>query len=485
MFFTCTRAALTLLVIGAGFAQADQLSFGAATGYNVFVFNNFSEYNTDAQGRMAVGGNFAPADNGGFTIAGSNSSDGAGTYDLVVGGSFTNTNYSMGGGDIYVGGSMTWTNPTLPHSAYVVGDFTNSGGGSVGGTIYYGGNFNSSATYLSHQKDTSLPPAPIDFASAKTSLDSLSNTLAGESPNGTVTLSYGTYSLTGTNATLNVFNLTGGSFSGNAININAPAGSTVVVNVSGGADSFSNGSINLNGVSTANVIFNFDAATTLALSGIGFNATILAPFADFTGSSGNINGQLIANSAAGTTQLNEVLFAGNLGSSSTSFPSGGSQVQATPEPATWLMMVPGAVIILIALRIRLPNGFYRHLNHTVIALGRGDLAERRRGCPICVERAQIAGRREVRVIEHVEQFGAELQVERLRNSLDVVVFVDREVQVEERRSDGDVASQVATDVGAGGGGQRGAETAAGTVAIGSIGGRARHEREAGRVEFEE
>ena len=85
MFSLSSRAAVAFLVIGTGYAQADPLSFGAASGYNVFVFNNFSEYSTDAQGKMAVGGDFAPAGNGGFTIAASHGSDGAGIYDLVVG----------------------------------------------------------------------------------------------------------------------------------------------------------------------------------------------------------------------------------------------------------------------------------------------------------------------------------------------------------------------------------------------------------------
>ncbi|HWE49988.1 MAG TPA: collagen-binding domain-containing protein, partial [Bryobacteraceae bacterium] len=123
--------------------QADQLTLGAATGYNVFVFNNFTEYNTDAQGKMAVGGNFAPSNGGSFTIAGG-LSNGAGTYDMVVGGNFTMTGNSMGGGDIYVGGNMMWNDPTLPENAYVVGKFTNgTNGGSVGGTIDYAGTYSS------------------------------------------------------------------------------------------------------------------------------------------------------------------------------------------------------------------------------------------------------------------------------------------------------------------------------------------------------
>jgi choice-of-anchor A domain-containing protein len=240
---------------------------------------------------------------------------------------------------------MTWNDPSLPHNAYVAGNFTNtSNGGSVGGTVYYGGTYSSAANYLSHQaKSASSMPTPIDFLSAKTNLDSVSASLATDAANGTVSVSYSTYTLTGSDANLNIFNLTAGSFSGATINITAPAGSTVIVNVPGSADSFANGSINLNGVSASNVIFNFNSATTLALPGIAFNGTILAPYADFTGSWGQINGQLIANSAAGTTQLNEVLFTGKVSSIS----GASSQLQSTPEPSTWLLLLTGAGAVVL------------------------------------------------------------------------------------------------------------------------------------------
>jgi choice-of-anchor A domain-containing protein len=335
-------------------ARADQLTLGAASGYNVFVFNNFSEYNTDAQGTMAVGGNFAPSNGGSFTIAGG-LNNGAGAYDLVVGGNFTMTGNSMGGGDIYVGGNMTWNNPSLPHDAYVAGDFTNgTNGGSTNGTIYYGGKF-SSGDALTHAKDTNIS-APIDFLSAKTSLASLSTTLAADTPTGSVNHSYSTYTLTGTSSTLNVFNLTDSSYSGATINITAPAGSTVVVNVAGTADSFNGGSINLNGVRQNDVIFNFSAATSLSLSGIAFNGSILAPNADFTGSWGQINGELIALSAAGTTQLNNEVFNGYLASTGGSG-TGTTGQTATPEPSTWVMIGSGllAVAFFNRKRARIAN----------------------------------------------------------------------------------------------------------------------------------
>lgn len=212
-----------------------------------------------------------------------------------------------------------------------------TGGGSAGGTVYYGGAYNG-PNYISNQsKSASSMPTPINFASAQTSLDSLSRSLAGDAANGAVSVSSSTYTLTGTSSSLNVFNLTTSSYSGATLNITAPAGSTVVVNVSGASDSFSSGSINLNGVSASDVIFNFNSATSLNLSSIAFYGSILAPYAAFTGSGGQINGQLIADSAAGTTTLNDVEFAGSI-------------QYATPEPSTWITFFSGIVCLALCHR---------------------------------------------------------------------------------------------------------------------------------------
>jgi choice-of-anchor A domain-containing protein len=143
---------------------------------------------------------------------------------------------------------------------------------------------------------------------------------------------------------VNVFTLNGSTFSGDTININAPAGSTVIVNVSGTSDSFTGGSINMNGVSESNVIFNFSQANSVSIANMSFNATLLAPLANFNGGGGQLNGQLIVNNAAGTTEFHNVLFSGTL-------PGGG--VSATPEPSTWLMVLGGIGAVVFSNRRRL------------------------------------------------------------------------------------------------------------------------------------
>jgi len=199
------------------------MTLGQASSFDVFVFGNFTESGTDSQGAIAVGGNFAPANNGGFSIA-SQLSDPAGVYDLVVGGNFTNNGYSMGGGDAFVGGNMTWTDPSLPHNAYVDGNFTNTAnGGTVGGKVYYGGASCTSGDPISC-KSVAAPANPIDFVGAQSNLDSVSTNLAAQTANGKTSFDgYSTYTLTGTSSTLNVFNLTNSTDNGNTINITAPS----------------------------------------------------------------------------------------------------------------------------------------------------------------------------------------------------------------------------------------------------------------------
>jgi choice-of-anchor A domain-containing protein len=340
MQFKMTKTICLALLLLPFCARANQLTLGAAAGYNVFVFSDFTG-SSDAQGKVAVGGNFTPGGSG-FTVAQNYAGQTTG-YDLVVGGNFTETGNSVGGGNIYVGGNMNWSDPTIPNNAYVDGNFVNNtNGGSAGGKVYYGGTFSSGDAIAHQQQAASSMPLPISFSGAQTSLDSLATSLAGYSPNGAVVHSYSNYTLTGTDANLNVFDLTDSSYSSGSITITAPAGSTVIVNVAGSADSFSNGQIVLNGVSASDVIWNFDSASSLTFGSYGFYGSILAPFANFSGSWGQINGQIIAETISGTTQFNETLFSGNLGSGGLSQTSGQGSV---PEPATWLLLTTAGVAL--------------------------------------------------------------------------------------------------------------------------------------------
>jgi len=322
-------------------ANASTLSLGQASQFGVFILGNFIGTGTDSQGPMAVGGNFAPS-TGGFTIA-SQWSDPAGKFDLVVGGNLTNSGNSLGGGDVFVGGNMAWTDLTVPNNVYVNGTFSDPGnGGSVGGTVYWHGG-NSTGNTFSNQQVASPTASPVDFAAAQANLDTVSTALAAQTANGTTQFDgYYTYTLTGSSSGINVFNLSASTYNSDTINITAPSGSTVIVNVAGTSDSFNGGSLNLNGVAADKVIFNFANATSVSLANYAFNGTVLAPLANFNGSGGQINGQLIAGSAQGTTEFHNDVFSGDL------------PVSATPEIPNWMMMLTGAGMVLIV-RWRAPS----------------------------------------------------------------------------------------------------------------------------------
>jgi choice-of-anchor A domain-containing protein len=117
--------------------------------------------------------------------------------------------------------------------------------------------------------------------------------------------------MSGANAVNNVFKVTAADLAAaNTLNISAPAGSTVLVNVVGSPAQMANMGFNLTGVSAANVLYNFCDATQLRISGVGVRGTILAPQAHVVFNGAEITGQLIAGSLEGNGQLNLNPFAG-------------------------------------------------------------------------------------------------------------------------------------------------------------------------------
>lgn len=98
-----------------------------------------------------------------------------------------------------------------------------------------------------------------------------------------------------------------------------------------------------------NVLFNFYEAESLTVAG-GVYGSILAPNADVFGNYGHINGQLIANSFDGSTQLNYAPF--NV-DKEIEFPSGSIEDKPTEvsEPATFGFFA-GACILMVGSSLR-------------------------------------------------------------------------------------------------------------------------------------
>lgn len=307
--------------------------FGVASAYNLVALGS-STYagnitlGPDVGGRVAAAGTVTSGPSG-STIGASIVNDpfgGLASYGLVAAGGLSSGSpfYMNGGGNAFASSS--------------------------GATIYFndGGNLVTS------------PTSPIDFTGLRTTLDAESLTLAGLAVNGTVgapTPPGGNPSwlVLGGSAAVNVFNLTANQFATATLDIEVPAGSTVIINVAGTNVTLGNaiyfGGVQYHGDSPAdeNVVFNFSTATNVDVSA-GLDASVLAPFALLT-SSGQIDGNFIAAQIdiTGSGEAHNVEFTGNLAQpGSPKDPS----TSAVPEPDTWLMVGTGAMALMVGWRRR-------------------------------------------------------------------------------------------------------------------------------------
>jgi choice-of-anchor A domain-containing protein len=249
---------------------------GVAGNYNVFVFGSFTASNSDAEGRVAVGGS---ASFSSYSVASARPENN--TYDGLV-----------------VGGALSYNNGEIHGNARVGGSVSGSGYTVKGGAMY--------------------PNAvvPIDFNAAKTYMQNLSGTLSTLQATGNVSNDYGGLVLTGDGTTnAQVFNIDGSSLTSSIWGIkalnNVAVGTTIIINISGTSVDF-NLAMQALDAHSQYVIFNFYEATDLTLEYQSIEGSILAPFADVTGKGGNLDGTLIANSFDGATEFHDNTFKGDL-----------------------------------------------------------------------------------------------------------------------------------------------------------------------------
>lgn len=307
-------AALAAAAVGASALVPISARADTASAYNLFVLGNMNVSSSDTEGRVAVGGN---ANLGSYSVGANASSS---TVNLVVG-----------------------------------GNLTAHGGSTNGKTIVEG------ATSYQNWSTAGLQPAgtpsPVDFVAETARLEWLTTDLASLAPNGTVYVPpWGNqFTLTGTNSSLNVFDISGAALATtNTFTINLTPGSVALINVSGTADSFSNAGITINGGTASNVLWNFSQATTLSFSGISMQGSVLAPNANYLGGWGQLNGELIVKSFSdtyGATQINNGNpFVGNL--LNLTQPVVDTVQGAVPEPGAWALMIVGFGAVGGALRRR-------------------------------------------------------------------------------------------------------------------------------------
>jgi len=312
--------------------KADGLApFGVASAYNLVALGTVDSHgntviagnistNADVTGRVAASGKVL----NGTTIGSNLYADPWGSlapYDLVsTGGLNSGEQFNINShGNVYAPGSN--------------GNFNFNGGG--------------------HRVTTGS--SGIDFDSLRTTLDNQSLALAALSANGDVlgtnhsSVNPSFFVLKGTSSTLNIFNITSAEFgdTNHPLDIIAPAGSTIIINVDGqsvtlGTGIYYNDQQN-SGDSSANsnILFNFADAQSVVLNG-QFTASALAPFAVLSGNS-QIAGTFIAAAIGQTGEVHNQEFTGNL----PPIPSA-----AAPEPASLALMGTGITAFAGLLRRR-------------------------------------------------------------------------------------------------------------------------------------
>jgi choice-of-anchor A domain-containing protein len=266
--FLAASASVALLAGFSANLPAVTVSLAEAHDFNLLTWNNANLRWSDTEGRVAVGGN---ATFHGYRIG-------------------ETTNLTPATGSFIVGGNLT----------------VSDGGGEVHkGSIYVGGTY-SGPSDLNKQPgsfiSTNLGSAvPFDFASAKTALIAKSISWGAEASTGTSLLQWSTLTLTGSDAELNIFNITAAELaSAYTLTINTPLNAHVLINISGTTANFSNKGIN-GTFTTTTTVFNFYEATMLEMCSIGIQGSILAPMADVKFYNGQMNGQLIAKSFDGAS----------------------------------------------------------------------------------------------------------------------------------------------------------------------------------------
>ena len=244
------------------------------TNINVYVIKDATPSGADTEGNMYVGGNLVPT-TAGYSVGAKDVVD-CTTYSLVVGGNVSNV--VVKGGKAAAGGTITSS--------------TNQDCGGI----------------------TRGVPSSVNFANLEAQVEGLSIGLS-KLPVTNCTVSTngsGALVLTATDPVLSICSIDGSQL-GN-VNVNFPAGSSVVVNVTGTNITWG-GSVCLNGhcddsTQADYVVWNMYQATNIAPSGIAIEGSLLAPLATLAGGGGHVAGQVIVKYLTGGLEYHPYYFSG-------------------------------------------------------------------------------------------------------------------------------------------------------------------------------
>lgn len=314
-------------------ASAISIDLGAASGYNLFIKENFTQPGADSQGKIAIGGNAN-----------------IGQYDVGV-------NYEPG---TWRDGKQFWTEPGKYSDVLVVGgDLTTTqwAWGNIKGNLVLGGELTAGSSKNAVLGKTTKA-TPIDFNTAFEQFNDLSQELAGQSNTGGLEFKYNNWLiLDGTSSNdIYVTNITGQMLA-NATDLTAnglDSNDTLIINVSGkniNFDSLNYGqreSFDALDMSASNILYNFFEAENITFSG-GIKGNILAPNANFTFLQGDLSGQVIAKSWTGGWGAQANLWDGFFVPPDVPEPPTPPVVNVS-EPSTLLMLFCGLLALVVIRR---------------------------------------------------------------------------------------------------------------------------------------
>lgn len=331
---------LTAAMIAAPLAsKADTSPLGVAGAYNLFATTGNISTGADIGGRIAATGSVT----NGVTVMSSLNGDpyGAGVTWAIIAqnglgaGQSYNVNDHGVHGDVYTPNGNGNIN------------FNNSGDGTRVTTGGFGFNFADVATALDNQTAFLGALGANGTIVGKDRSGAYAALFSGVNPSN--------YILYGTDPNLNVFTLDAAALAAAAsgeLDIRVPAGSTVIINVTGGG-SFTldaGGTVLLNGqqyhgdsTNTSKILWNIPNATGTITIANGFSGSILAPYATLS-TGQQIAGTFIFGAIASTGEVHYVPFNGNLPTPPT------PPTPPVPEPGTLALAGTGLFAIAGAVR---------------------------------------------------------------------------------------------------------------------------------------
>lgn len=329
-------SAVLALTVAASHSYAVSIDLGAATGYNLFIKENFTQPGADSQGKIAIGGNAN-----------------IGQYDVGV-------NYEPG---TWRDGIQFWKEPGKYSDVLVVGGNLTTASyawGNIKGNLTLGGELTAGSSKNS-VLGTTTKGTPIDFNSAFNQLTNLSQSLATHGNTGGLDFKYSNWLLLDGIADSDVYfaNITGQMLA-NATDLTADGldkNDTLIINVSGKNitfDSLNYGareSFDALDLAASHIIYNFFEAENITFSG-GLKGNILAPNANFNFLHGDLSGQVIAKSWTGGWGAQANMWDGFFVPPVEPPPPTTPPVVTVPEPSSLLLLAAGLFALALIRRKR-------------------------------------------------------------------------------------------------------------------------------------